>query len=400
MRVALCVEAFPRLSETFVIEQAAALAAAGLEIDILAHARDAQGLVHHAVHEARLMDRASFAAETLEHAAARYVKRPYRLREALIDRGERRAARFRGGRYDVILCHFGTSGVRALSLRDRGHVSGEIWTIFHGYDIARPGKAGRELYADLFARTERFLPVSHFWKERLIELGCPASRIAVRHMGVDCANFPFARRLEQTGAPVSLLSVCRLVEKKGLHIALQALGRLARERPQVSWRYEVVGSGPLSEHLQALADAEGLAERVAFLGARSDIEVRAALDRADVFVLPSVTASNGDMEGIPVALMEAMASGAAVASSFHSGIPELVTHGVAGLLAPEGDVNSLADNLAALIESSGLRATLADQARQVVERRFDSRRLSQDLAHELSCVRSGSRREAEALPFV
>ncbi len=110
---------------------------------------------------------------------------------------------------------------------------------------------------------------------------------------------------------------------------------------------------PLRGELEKLSADLGIAERVQFLGSQPHKVVKNWLARAHVFVLPSVTAQNGDVEGIPVALMEAMAAGLTVVSTRHSGIPELIEHGVGGFLSPERDVEALAANLAWIIEHPG-----------------------------------------------
>src|SRR5690606_27469625 len=103
--------------------------------------------------------------------------------------------------------------------------------------------------------------------------------------------------------------VGRLVEKKGAEYAIRALGDLRRRRPDIGWKFDFIGDGPLLGPLSALSASLGLADRIAFLGPRPHEEVKQRLREAHLFVLPSVTAPNGDMEGVPVALMEAMACG-------------------------------------------------------------------------------------------
>jgi colanic acid/amylovoran biosynthesis glycosyltransferase len=113
---------------------------------------------------------------------------------------------------------------------------------------------------------------------------------------------------------------------------------------------------------------------------KSEAEVKARLAQADLFILPSRAAGDGDMEGIPVALMEAMASGVPVLSTFHSGIPELIEHGVTGLLGPERDHAVLAANILMLIDNAELRSRIVIAARQKVERDFNQTKLLDELS--------------------
>jgi colanic acid/amylovoran biosynthesis glycosyltransferase len=136
----------------------------------------------------------------------------------------------------------------------------------------------------------------------------------------------------------------------------------------------------LLEELQRLAADLKLGDRVQFVGSLDSAGVRRRLEAADIFLLPSLTAKNGDMEGIPVALMEATASGACVVSTRHSGIPELVAHGVSGLLAREGDVDDLVAQLTQALAEPALRLALARRARRKVEAEFSQGGLQDQLA--------------------
>lgn len=383
LKVALFVGGFPRLSETFVINQAAALVEAGFDLDILAFNREESGLVHPAVNQANLMERASFTSDNWAWQAAQHVRRPYRLRSALEQIGVRQSTQFTGGAYDIVLCHFGPEGQRALNLRSAGVLEGEIWTVFHGYDVSQTLKDRPDAYRELFAQGDRFLPVSSFWRDRLVARGCPSDRTLVHHMGVDTQSFAYRRPAPIANRPARLLSVCRLVEKKGLDDALRALADLAGRAPELSWTYTIVGEGPLEAELKALALNLDLDDRVTFAGSTSSDQVEIYLREADVFLLPSVTASDGDMEGIPVSLMEAMACGAPVASTLHSGIPELIEHGVSGLLSPERAPHALAQHLRRLMTDLDLRRRLADGARDKVAEDFDSTRLNRRLAQAM-----------------
>ncbi|TIM61205.1 MAG: colanic acid biosynthesis glycosyltransferase WcaL, partial [Mesorhizobium sp.] len=132
-----------------------------------------------------------------------------------------------------------------------------------------------------------------------------------------------------------------------------------------------IGEGPLRLALQSRIDAAGLSDRVTLLGALKQEEVMAYLARAGVFALPSVVTARGDRDGIPVALMEAMAVGLPVVSTRVSGIPELVEHGSSGLLAEPGDAKELAQCIERLIADPASAREMASMARRTVEREFD-----------------------------
>jgi len=141
----------------------------------------------------------------------------------------------------------------------------------------------------------------------------------------------------------------------------------------------VVGEGALRGELERLIGELGVGAHVRLLGWRSHDEVIRLCGSAHLMVAPSVTAANGDQEGIPNAVKEAMALGLPVVATRHSGIPELVEDGVSGLLVPERDVDALADRLAYLIDHGDAWATMARAGRAVVEADFDIEKLNDSL---------------------
>ena len=165
------------------------------------------------------------------------------------------------------------------------------------------------------------------------------------------------------------MTVGRLDEIKGFRHLVDACQLLASR--SVPFQCHVIGEGPLRDELQGRIDAAGLTGRVTLLGARKQEEVRGFLGRASMFVLPSVVTSRGDRDGIPVALMEAMAVGLPVVSTRVSGIPELVDHGRSGLLAEPGDASGLAHCVEQLIADPAAAREMAIAARRTVEREFD-----------------------------
>lgn len=193
-----------------------------------------------------------------------------------------------------------------------------------------------------------------------------AQRLRVIHCGVSPHEIEFRPGGRVPGA---LLAVGRFDEIKGFPHLIEACALLAARG--VDFECRLIGDGPLREPLQRRIEAAGLAGRVRLLGARPQEEVRRELYRASVFVLPSVVKPNGDRDGIPVALMEAMACGTPVVSTRVSGIPELVDEGRGGLLVEPGDAGALAGALQELLSRPSLGPELARHARRKIEREFD-----------------------------
>lgn len=269
---------------------------------------------------------------------------------------------------DVIVAHFGTNGMRVARAMKRGRISAPLVTIFHGRDVGEPLHDNTlTRYKDVFEKGVLQLPVNAFFRDALIEVGAPPAQVMVHHMGVRPGDIDYRWRSWDKGT-LSFISVCRLTEKKGIEYALRALASL----PQRDWVYSVIGGGELLEALKVIAAELGIADRVTFLGPRPHVEVKQRLRDAHVFLLPSVAARDGDLEGIPVALMEAMAAGLIVVSTYHSGIPELIEDHKTGFLAPERNVPALAAKLVWVAEHPEECERIALAARRKVEQDFNA----------------------------
>jgi colanic acid/amylovoran biosynthesis glycosyltransferase len=281
--------------------------------------------------------------------------------------------------FDVIHCHFGQAGLLGVRLRALGGIAGRVVTTFHGFDITAFLRArGEHVYDELFERGDFFLPISDLWQRRLIDLGCAPERIAVHRMGIDPERFVFRPR--ETSEPLEVVSVARLTPKKGLEHGVSAVAALGEAGLPV--RYRIAGDGPLRAELEALGGAE-------LLGPLPQEETLRLLDSAHLLLAPSVIGPDGDMEGIPVAIMEAMAMGLPVITTRHSGIPELVEHEVSGYLAPEGNAGALADGIRTVLDDPAVALRWAEAARAKVLANHDIGRLNDQLVERFRALTSG-----------
>ncbi len=198
----------------------------------------------------------------------------------------------------------------------------------------------------------------------------PAADIFLIYHGLDPRRFPAPKRgLGGDGRdrPVRLLGVARLVPKKGLDVLLEALAALPHG---LAWRYDHIGGGPLLADLQAQAERLGIADRITWQGALPQDRVLDAYRAADLFVLASRIAPDGDRDGLPNVLLEAGAMELAVVASRVAAVPELIEHSLNGLLVPPGDPAALAAALASLIADPAARLRLGQAARVLVLERF------------------------------
>ena len=398
MRVAFLLSRFPVRSQTFVINQITGLIARGVDVEILAGNPTEPILGSDSALEQGLLARTrwvnvpqSVPGQLVQalRGAGRLLAHDRRMLAAALDvRRYGFAAASgrllsmaqglpRGLRYDVVHAHFGPSGIMAMALRELGVLEGKLSTVFHGFDMTEVMRLfGRGYYARLFARGDLFLPISEHWRARLLELGAPAERTHVHRMGIDLKRFDLPAPRRSAPGPLRLLSVGRLVEKKGFGDAIAALGALPRT---IDVRYQIAGEGPLEPALRAAIARHGLAGRVELLGALEHERVRRAMLDADALLAPSVTARNGDQEGIPVTIMEAMAMELPVIATRHSGIPELVADGVSGLLAEERDPAGLARHVERLAGEPELRLAFGRAGREIVAREYDIEQLNDRL---------------------
>lgn len=283
---------------------------------------------------------------------------------------------------DIFLVHFGYAGALANKLRELGILKGKQATVFHGADISRRHilDEHKQDYRNLFQQSELMLPISHLWQNKLIEMGCPPEKIHVTRMGIEPEKFNFQPR-DAFHTPLRIVSVARLTEKKGLDVAVKASAILKQRGGR--FQYTIIGNGDQDRMMRDFIAREEMDDCVTMPGFKPQEEIRQALNQADIFLLPSKTAADGDMEGIPVALMEAMAVGLPVVSTFHSGIPELIENDVSGWLVKEDDAEALAKTLLKLSEGAVDVAPVVAAARQKVETEFNQHIAYRELAQIL-----------------
>lgn len=220
----------------------------------------------------------------------------------------------------------------------------------------------------------------------LSSLSAEPSKVALMYHGLDLSRFSeFAGRAHvrdgsDTAAPVEILSVGRAVAKKGYDDLLNALATLPDD---LHWTFIHIGGGPLLDKLRAQAEALGIAEKIDWRGALPQEQVLEALKQADIFVLASRIAEDGDRDGLPNVLMEAQSQKAAVVATNVSAIPELVIDGETGLLVPERDPAAMTAALARVIQEPALRQQFAEKGNSRLRDLFDANRWIGSLAEKL-----------------
>lgn len=316
--------------------------------------------------------------ERMAHIACEQIGRPASLLLAATGFSPSLLKSVKSAGIEIMHAHFAIDGLVAQNFSERLHVP--LVTTLHGFDVTttmadflkskRPALMRYALmHKRLQQRGDLFVAVSDFIANRAKQAGFPAQRIVRHYMGIDTQKFTPSESARSDSDNVRMLHVARLVEKKGTVHLLAALARLKEKHRNA--RLEIIGDGPLKATLQAQTASLGLEQFVEFTGSVPHSTITARMRASDIFVLPSVTASNGDSEGLPIVLLEAAACGLPVVSTWHAGIPEAVIHEQTGLLTQEHDVHALTEALDTLLSDVALRKQLGRQARDHMCMNFD-----------------------------
>jgi glycosyltransferase involved in cell wall biosynthesis len=242
---------------------------------------------------------------------------------------------------------------------------------FHGADVLvdmdkaayrRATKQMLDLVTRVFVRTESL-------KRGVLELGCDENKIDIVRTGIPLAEFPFRPREFPANGEWRFLQASRLVQKKGIATTLHAFTNFLEHYPRAT--LTIAGKGPMLDELKELIRKLKIADRVALPGFLSVEELRELYYASHIFLHPSETGSNGNQEGIPNSMLEAMATGLPVFATEHGGIPEAIENGVSGILVPERDLDALSKALLETVQDRDLLARLARNGAEVVAQKFD-----------------------------
>jgi len=278
---------------------------------------------------------------------------------------------------DILHAHFGPAGLWLLPTVIELQIP--LIVMFLGYDASRllrdPAMVTK--YQVLFKYATKIVAVSQTLRDNLVQAGCPEEKVSVFRLSLDtdCFNYTPIKEEQQ----VRFLTCSRHVEKKGLTYVIKAFAQLVAELGnRVALR--IIGGGPLSEALKEQAAPLIESGHIEFIGPQPSSVVLKEMKKCHIFIQASVTAANGDLEGTPTVIAEALAIGRPVLGTYHSGIPEMIQHEQTGLLSPEKDVNELAKNMKRLALDSSLREKMGAEGRKFVAEEFSAAKLRDKLA--------------------
>ncbi len=401
LRVAYVVKRYPRFSETFIVNEILAHEAAGWEIEIFSllapedtHFQDTLARVRAPVHylhadSLKAVDFWESLAEASELIPDLWEKleraRDQEARDVCQAAMLAQAVRERAIQH--IHCHFGTSATSVGRLASQFAEVPYTFTA-HAKDIFHEDVEKEKLMRKI-ADSSAVITVSNFNLQYMRdEYLADPSKLFCIHNGLDLDRFPYESPLHR---PPKIAAVGRLIEKKGFATLIEA-SSLLRERG-TRFHCVIIGTGELAETLQALIARFRLNSIVELKGPQPQFEVIRQVQDAAVLAAPCVIGSDGNRDGLPTVLLEAMALGTPCISTDVTGIPEVIIQERTGLLTPQGDAPALADALDRMLKDADLRVRLADEARRLVETEFDVHRNSAALRSLFLSVHQFSRRE-------
>ncbi|MGM0146869.1 glycosyltransferase [Enterococcus sp. AZ162] len=399
MKILFFVSSFPALSETFILNQITGMIDRGHEVEILS-TKKVKTEHHPEVEKYNLMSKVKYI-EIPKNPISKVLK-GISIFIKLSSKNPKRACSLinkkkhgnfvwnlrplfissffeKNKEYDVIIAHYGYNLLLLEIIKNTYFKFPKIIGFFHGNDLnGFITRFGSEIYKPLQKPTSTLgLPISNLLLEQLNELQILIGHTKIHHMGVDCKQFNYSPPKEFKGK-LRLLIVGRLTEKKGIDNAIEAVSILKIKNIHVNLK--VIGDGDQKSYLEELIQARNLTKDVELLGWQTQEVVKKYVDHADLILLPSKVASNGDKEGIPVSLMEALASGKLVISTFHSGIPEIIQDGKNGWLVQENDSEALARKVKEVSQLTlNKRIEIARNARESVFLNFNIDKLNDQL---------------------
>ena len=400
LKVAYIMSRFPKLTETFVLYEMLAVERLGVQVEVYPLLRQREPTVH--ADAQPLVDRAHFhpflslqillaQLEFLRRQPAKYFGTWWEVLRGtwgswnffvgalgIMPKAVLFARDMQRQGIDHVHAHFANHPTVAAFVIQR--LTGIPFSFTsHAHDLhVERRMLGEKVRASKFAVT-----ISEFNRRVMLEASDEAAREKIRviHCGVDPGLAP-ANRTDEPGRPLEIVCIASLQESKGHRFLIEACQRLVSRG--VNFRCRLIGAGPLRREIESQIASLGLSDHVNVLGGLKRSDVMEVIASSDVATLTCVQISSGRRDGIPVALMEAMAAGLPVVASGISGIPELVEDGKTGMLVAPGDVEAIARALERLARDRDFRARIGAAAQAKVRREFNQQTSAKELV-ELWC---------------
>ena len=265
---------------------------------------------------------------------------------------------------DVVLAEYGTAGsfitpiCKSLNLPLLVH--------FHGFDASRKDilNTFKKGYQLMFSYASKIIVVSNAMKQALVGQGCPEKKLVLN----TCGPHPDYLNIEPDLESNYIISVGRHTYKKAPYLTILAFQKVLERHPNL--KLKMIGDGELFDVSKNLVKSLGLENSVILLGALERKEIIKHLQSAFLFVQHSIIATNGDSEGTPVGIIEAMAAGLPLVSTRHAGIPDVVIENETGFLVDEGDIDAMSENILTIVNNRELAETFGKKANALIQENF------------------------------
>ena len=392
--IAVFIGFFPKISETWFVEQITSLIDLGVDVRLFAFNRGLPIDISKKVRDYRLMEKVTYL-DFPQSRLRRFARVPFLVLKLLFNKPSALRKVFAPGfghtpsfKYlfwtaplvgrveecAVVHCHFGMIANKYLVIKEILGLPQPLVATFHGQDSSKfIQQKGPQVYDQLKKEISLLLPVTNEMRDRLVRFGFSPDRARVSFMsGIVVNEIRFEERKYLPEEKFKIIFVGRFVEKKGVPDLLRALALVVKKHPNVE--AHIFGGGDdveLNKEIERIVIDEGLAGNVIFYGMRPNDEVRVALYGAHLSVQLSKTAKNGDTDDLPVAILEAQATGLPTLTTRHVGIPDGVEDGSTGFLVPEGDYVAASEKILYYIEHPDIIPRMSRCARKFMEDKFD-----------------------------
>lgn len=395
MKIAFVLEHFPYLSETFILNQITNLLDSGEDVDIIARFKPKQKVIHSDVGKYNLINKTVYTLEISRNLIRIIKNLPLffkfinlnsikildLVKSFFIEKNIHPLENFilpfekflllllcLEKKYDIIHCHFGKWGKICVFLK-KLRLDAKLITTFYGVDLTSIlRKYGINYYDNLRDYGDLFFPICNYFKLILLKLGFNEKRIIIHPLGIDIDKFKAIEdRTFFNSEYINLISIGRLVEKKGFEFSIRAISKL--KSPNI--KYYIIGDGPLRYNLEKLCRDLNVEKSIIFKGFLDHRDVIELLKKAHIFILTSITADDGDKEGTPTVLLEAQSMGLPVISTTHSGIPEIVINGKSGYLVPERNIKAIKEKVELLLKNPDTCRSMSSYGRTNIKDNFN-----------------------------
>ena len=268
----------------------------------------------------------------------------------------------------ILHVHFGYHGIKSLGLRKVLKIP--MICSFYGIDAFKfpfQKRGNVKKLNKLFLDADAILVLGPFMKNSLIALGCPVKKIIIHHLGIELDKIKFVERNISRKSPLRFLLASSFVEKKGIDICLKALAKIA---DKIDFRVDIIGDGILREEIISLISHLDLEEKIKLQGYQTYDQMLRFAYNANAFLQASRTSTKNDKEGTPMVIVDMMATGLPVISTWHSDIPEIVKDGETGFLARENSIDSFAEKIMEFANNSNRIPEISKNCRKKVEQDF------------------------------